>query len=207
MTLADDATLVRPSVPPDGPRTARFTKAEYLRMIERGVFEGRKRRVFLFRGELIEMASMGWQHWHGVQRTNAWAIKSLGKALSVACQLPTDAPEDSVPEPDVAVYLTTEVLRRPYPNRAELFIEVADSSLKFDREMAHEYAVTAREYWILDVNARVLYVYRNPHADPAGMFGVAYDPPIVFAEADGIAPLCEPAASVIVRDLLPPLAP
>ena len=205
MTVAVD-NVVRPSLASTEPQPARFTKAEYLRMVDLGAFDGVKRRTFLFRGELIQVASMGWEHWHGVQRTSVWAVKTFGGDFHIACQLPTDAPEDSVPEPDVAVYAATEIARRPYPNRAELFIEVADSSLKLDREKAHEYAATAREYWILDVRRRVLHVYRNPHADSTGLFGVAFDPPMTFAEGDTIAPLCQPTASIVVRDLLPPIA-
>lgn len=205
MTVAVD-NGVRPSLASPEPQPARFTKAEYLRMVDLGAFDGVKRRTFLFRGELIQVASMGWEHWHGIRLTSKWAFNHLQPAFEIVVQAPTDAQGDSVPEPDVAVYAATEIARRPYPNRAELFIEVADSSLKLDREKAHEYAATAREYWILDVRRRVLHVYRNPHADSTGLFGVSFDPPTTFAEGETIAPLCQPTASVVVRDLLPPIA-
>lgn len=204
MTLAAEPFVSKPINEAEEPHAPRFTKAEYLRMVEQGMFDGRKRRLFLFRGELIEMPPMGWEHWHGVQRVNEWAIRTLAGQFKVGCQLPTDSSGDSVPEPDVAVYSLAEVNRRPYPKRAELLIEVADSSLKLDREKAHEYAVDAREYWILDVKRRVLLVYRNPHDDPAGLYGKMYDAPTTLAEDETVAPLCEPAAGVTVRDLLPP---
>ena len=206
MTLATEPFVSKPIDAAQEPHAPRFTKAQYFQMVESGIFDDRARRLFLFRGELIEMPSMGWEHWHGTRRTNKWAFRAFGDRFEVVSQLPIDAPEDSVPEPDIAVYLPSEVERRPHPNRAELIIEISDSSLKLDRAKAHEYAVDAREYWILDVKRRVLHVYRNPHEDAAGLYGKAFDAPTTLTETESIAPLCDPAASVVVGDLLPPAA-
>ena len=48
-----------------------------------------------------------------------------------------------------------------------MLIEVADSSLKYDREVkAITYAKSGiADYWILDVNQRKLHVYRLPSPD------------------------------------------
>jgi len=82
-------------------------------------------------------------------------------------------------------------------------IEIADTSLALDRAKAVEYAIIANEYWILDVRRRVLHLYRNPHDDAAGLYGKAFDAAVTLEEHETIAPLCDPAATVAVRDLLP----
>ncbi|WP_445305637.1 Uma2 family endonuclease [Microcoleus sp. herbarium2] len=52
-----------------------------------------------------------------------------------------------------------------------------------------------REYWILDINARRLYVFPEPGAE--GYFSA-----VVLAKSDLIAPLIFPDCKVSVEDLL-----
>ncbi len=52
-----------------------------------------------------------------------------------------------------------------------------------------------REYWILDINARRLYVFPEPGAE-------GYVSPVVLAKSDLIAPLAFPDCQVSVEDLL-----
>ncbi|MEG4305115.1 Uma2 family endonuclease [Microcoleus sp. D3_18a_C4] len=52
-----------------------------------------------------------------------------------------------------------------------------------------------REYWILDINARRLYVFPEPGAE-------CYASPVVLAESDLIAPLAFADCQVSVEDLL-----
>jgi Uma2 family endonuclease len=56
-----------------------------------------------------------------------------------------------------------------------------------------------REYWILDINARRLYVFPEPGAEP-------YFSPVVLAKSDLIAPLAFPDFQESVEDLLSPPA-
>jgi Uma2 family endonuclease len=79
-----------------------------------------------------------------------------------------------------------------------LIVEVADTTLRYDRaDKAAAYARNAiPEYWILDLQDRMLEVYRRPHRDGFGECAVL--------GADGrIAPLSAPAAVIAVADLLP----
>ena len=52
-----------------------------------------------------------------------------------------------------------------------------------------------REYWILDINARRLYLFPEPGAE-------GYFSPVVLAKFDLIAPLAFPDCQVSVEDLL-----
>ena len=52
-----------------------------------------------------------------------------------------------------------------------------------------------RKYWILDINARQLYVFREPGAEGYANF-------VVLAESDLIAPLEFPDCQVSVEELL-----
>ena len=57
------------------------------------------------------------------------------------------------------------------------------------------------EYWVLDLNAGVLHVLRDP--GPLAANGTAYRDQRTLSPADAVAPLAAPDASVRVADLLP----
>lgn len=77
-------------------------------------------------------------------------------------------------------------------------VEVADISLHFDR--GRKLALYARngiaDYWILDVQASCLEVYRRPQGD-------AYLQRQVLSASDQIAPLHADVKGISVSDLLP----
>ncbi len=115
-------------------------------------------------------------------------------------QDPVRLSDDSEPEPDVAVVRPDPLDyedHHPTPEEIYLLIEVSDRTLKRGRELkAPAYARSGiREYWILDINARRLYVFREPGAE-------GYASPVVLAESDLIAPLAFPDCQVSVEDLL-----
>jgi Uma2 family endonuclease len=70
-----------------------WTKREYCDLVDRGVF--RKQRVFLYRGELIEMPPMGTLHARGISRLTSWLVRNFDPQHAVRCQLPFDAPGES----------------------------------------------------------------------------------------------------------------
>jgi Uma2 family endonuclease len=77
--------------------------------------------------------------------------------------------------------------------------EVSDTTLRFDRTTkATLYARAGiREYWMLDLAGRSLYVHRNPGAD-------AYAEIVQYGPGEEVAPLARPESSVRVADLFPP---
>ena len=60
---------------PDKPHLKRWTKREYFEAVERGVFH--KQRIFLYRGELIEMPPMGALHAFGVANLTEWLSRTV----------------------------------------------------------------------------------------------------------------------------------
>jgi Uma2 family endonuclease len=86
-----------------------------------------------------------------------------------------------------------------------LVIEVADTSLAFDR--SSKASIYARagiaDYWIVNLIDRLLEVYRDPAPDAATSLGFAYRQRLTFGADDGVAPLAFPHATIAVADLLP----
>lgn len=170
--------------------------------VERGWFQGQ--RLYLFRGELIEMAPMGSPHSVCLMRgTSVLTSVFPRERFFVRVQLPLTAPGESIPEPDFAVCTHEQGLHLPYPTTALLIIEVSDSSLSHDRRKALEYAAAGvPEYWIIDLNDRCIEVYRNPVEDRTSPLGFRYPPPTIVRENESIAPLSL-SGEIVVAELLP----
>ena len=188
---------------PPPPHVKRWTKREYNELVERGAFQGQ--HVYLFRGELVEMSPQYHAH--------AFAVTRLTKALVVAfaadgshevrIQLPFETPGESMPEPDALICTAAQNLRRPHPNQAILVVEVSDSSLTNDRQKALEYAAAqVPEYWVVDLNARQVEVYRDPIKDPTTLLGYRYAPPMIVPAGESLTPLSKPEAKIAVAQLL-----
>jgi Uma2 family endonuclease len=118
---------------------------------------------------------------------------------------PVALDDESEPEPDVIVIPGQERdYRAEHPSRPALIVEVADSSLAFDRR--HKGSVYARagmaDYWIVNLRRRVLEVYRQPGLSPSSRFGWKYSSVRTLKEQASVTPLAAGAA-VVVADLLP----
>ncbi|MGH9891169.1 MAG: Uma2 family endonuclease, partial [bacterium] len=132
--------------------------------------------------------------------------QAFGAGWTVRTHSPIALDEDSEPEPDIAVVPgSRRDHRRVHPSRPVLIVEVADSSLEFDRrEKASLYARAGiADYWILDLGGQVLEVYREPVAAPHARYGHRYGATITLSAGDAVSPLSAPTAAVLVADLLP----
>ena len=113
-----------------------FTREEYLRMAAAGILT-RRDRVELIEGEILTMAPMGRRHWAFVTNLNRLLTLAVEGRAVVAAQLPLALTHHTEPEPDVAVYRLREDVpykeREPFGEDALLVIEVAETSLRFDR--------------------------------------------------------------------------
>jgi len=186
-------------------RLRRWTRAEYERLIEIGVFRPGE-PVELLGGELMVSEPQGSAHYTAIGLVEDALRAALGSGWLVRSQGPIALDDDSEPEPDVAVTRgTRRDYSREHPSRPALVVEVAESSLALDRE--HKGSLYAQagiaDYWILNLVARVLEVYRTPIADAAARFGWRYASTEVLAPGSSAAPLAAPAARIPVSDLLP----
>jgi Uma2 family endonuclease len=172
--------------------------------VERGAFDEMD-HFYLFRGELLEMSPMQTPHALSSMKITKLLFSVFDPSrFDIRVQLPFDAPGDSMPEPDFLVCRSSDGQRRPHPATAELIIEVSDTSLLHDRDKANEYASgRVEEYWIVDLNARCVEVYRHPTPDRTAPLGFRYPPPTVAGCNDVIALKNDPNMIVKVIDLLP----
>ena len=107
---------------------------------------------------------------------------------------------DSEPEPDLAILSFCDDAygsRRPLPADVKLLVEVADSSIIYDREVKGSLYAAAGilEYWIVNLNNSTVEVYRDPQAD--GRFATVSTNSI----GQTIQPLVDPRLTVAVNDL------
>ena len=180
---------------------ARFSVAEYDRMIQRGAFdEGRPRRLELIQGEIREMTPPGPEHEAYVDWLGEWSIRNAPQRevwVRVQNSIGIEA-LDAAPQPDLA-WVTRRDYRRARPSSAEvlLLIEVSDSTLGYDRgEKARLYAEAGiADYWIVNIPEHTVEVYREPQ-------GGRYLAVTVYSGNEEVHPLAFPTITVRPASLL-----
>lgn len=194
--------LVPPSArSPTTPQKRLFTVAEFERLCADGLL-GPDPDFELIDGEIFAMASDGDRTISWNAAIAEWLFASLaGKPYRIVPDKTLRVGPVSAPKPDFWVYPRELALSEVDAARALLAIEVADSSLSYDRDIkAPMYAAGGlREYWVVDCAARETLVFR---LGPGG----AYAPPRVMkADAAVEALLVAGLALVIDRLDLAPL--
>ncbi len=143
-----------------------ITVTEYYKMAESGILTPED-RVELIEGQIVKMAPIGSGHAGQVNRLTRVLVTSLGSRAVISVQNPVRLTTFLEPEPDVAVLKPRpDDYSASHPTAADvlLLVEVADTSLYYDR--AVKAALYARhgviELWIVDLQARLISVYRKP---------------------------------------------
>jgi Uma2 family endonuclease len=188
------------------PQRRPFTRAEYERAAELGLF-GPEERLELIGGEVIKKVTPQRSlHATGVSLAADVLKRAFPGGHDVRVQLPLVIGDDSEPEPDVAL-VRGEIRDHlaAHPSTALLVIEVADSSLAFDRTTKASLYASAGipEYWVVNLQDRVLEVHRAPESMAGQPFGHLYRSITRYAEDGSIAPLAAPGSVVRVADLIP----
>lgn len=140
-----------------------LTVADVHEMLRVGII-GPDDRVELLDGVLAEMSPQGKAHAYAVRRLTALAAPVAAAAgLELDVQVPLDIGSDlTLPEPDIAI--APPAGRDRYPSEPILVVETGVTSLRYDlgRKAAIYAAAGVPEYWVLDIERRVLVVHREP---------------------------------------------
>jgi Uma2 family endonuclease len=179
--------------------THRWTREEYEQMVEAGVFGDR--RVELLDGIVYDMTPQNRRHAAALRKTRRALEAICPKGWEVDVQMPLGAgDDDSLPEPDLAVVPHDPAGHlSAHPQTAALVVEVADSSLRHDRENKTKVYARAgiQESWLVNLVHDVLEVYRDP-------LGGVYQTCLALGRGERIAPLIRPDAPIAVDNLIPP---
>ena len=173
----------------------KFTRDEVNRMLETDIFAGQ--RFELIDGELIDKMGQSPRH--------AWTIHRLMVLLAdafgierVLVQMPIEAgPGDNEwnqPEPDIALLAAEDRsdLRHPDGHELTLAVEVADTTILHDANRKRDLYATAGvpEYWVLDIDARRLLVFRK-------LEGELYTESLTLSETDTAPHINRPVAELL----------
>ncbi|QEH35388.1 hypothetical protein OJF2_39400 [Aquisphaera giovannonii] len=195
-------TIGQAAASPRGGRV-RFSAAEFERMLDAGLFEGR--HVELLDGEVYEVTK---------NPPHDFAVGAVADALKAVLPAGYHVREEKSiaswgrwrPEPDVTVARGDRrryEARRPAPGDLALVVEVCDTSAQDRTKKPKGYAAAGIPvYGILDLNRRLLEVHtlaRGPEA--AGR----YDTPAILAEDESAELVLDGAvvARLPIADLLP----
>lgn len=141
--------------------TRPLRRAEYDKLVELGAFQGE--RIELLEGRLVQMSPIGPPHSSTLDKLVESCFRRLAGRARIRVQSPFAALETSEPEPDLAI-VPLDDYEKEHPRRADLIIEVAESSLAYDRgPKLKVYAECGvNEYWIVNLVGRCIEVHRKP---------------------------------------------
>jgi Uma2 family endonuclease len=182
----------------------RWRRVEYEDLVTAGMFRGEP--LELIGGQLVVAEPQGSHHASAISKVDYALRAALPPGWIVRTQMPLSLDDESEPEPDLAV-----VRGRPgdyrdaHPRAAALVVEVAESSLEFDRERKGSLYARAGigDYWIVNLVDGAVERCRDPRPDAAAAYGWRYGAVSVLTPPAIVVPLAFPAGQVAVADLLP----
>lgn len=182
--------------------TRLFTASEYQTLADIGVL-GEDERVELIEGRIVRMAAKNVNHAIATKRANRLFIKLLSEQVIVSVQDPILLNNYSEPEPDIVLVAPPDeryLANHPTPKDIFLVLEIAESSLAYDRDVkcplfAQNGIV---QFCLLNLQTRELEDYREP--GPNG-----YRSKHTYAAEQSFTLVAFPKFTILVKELLPPL--
>lgn len=174
----------------------RFTAMEFERMAEAGIF-GPEERVELIDGEILEMSPIGPGHGSCVTNATKKLILGVGDRAVVWIASSAHMALHSMPQPDLALLQPRSYwTANPRARDVMLIVEVADSSLRFDRTRKLRLYAEAGipEYWVASVAGEWIEVCRSPQ-------GSAYRDVRRAQRTETIAPLAFPDVVIPLAEI------
>ena len=146
--------------------TRKFTVEQYHQMAEKGILHCEE-NVELIEGEIITMSPIGFRHAFVTNYLANWFSQQLKEKTFVSIQNPIYLSDRSEPQPDLALLKPTDNFysdRLPNATDILLLIEVADSSLTYDREVKIPLYAQHKinEVWLINLTKNQLECYTNP---------------------------------------------
>ncbi|MDH3292605.1 MAG: Uma2 family endonuclease [Gemmatimonadota bacterium] len=149
-----------------------FTVADYHRLAELGILH-EDDRVELLNGQVIVMGPIGPRHAGCVDALNRLLSRLVGDFGIVRVRNPVVLGHRAEPEPDLAILRPRADWYRgshPRPNDVLLVVEVADTSLEYDRDVKLPLyaAASIPEVWLVDLDGERIEAYRAPGSEGYG---------------------------------------
>jgi Uma2 family endonuclease len=175
---------------------AKWTIAEYHQLVATGILDDK--RVELLEGIIVDMPPEGMAHAVYCSESVQYLRDLLGNSATVREAHPITLPNDSEPEPDIAIVRAPSrqyLDHHPYPADIFWLIEYANSTLKKDlNDKKRVYAEAGiEEYWVVNLHASELIVFRDRSSDN-------YQSETIFATGN-ISPLSFPDLQINVSKL------
>lgn len=176
-----------------------FTVDDFHRMVEVGILR-EDDRVELLQGVIFRMSPIGSRHNACIARINSQLQRLLGDSAILMIQSSFRLAGDSEPQPDVLILRPREDFYEdslPTPVDVYLLIEVADSTVEFDRNVKLPLYAKAGvvEYWLVDLPSGQIETYCDP-------VGNAYQTTASYDLDDGLSPLSFPQLSIRVDEII-----
>jgi Uma2 family endonuclease len=145
------------------PSRRRISVEEFFRMDEAGIF-GPEERVELLDGEIYAMPPIGSHHSGVLTRIDRMIRRGIGDQYLVQLQNPVKISLSSLPQPDLVVLKHRDddyIHATATVDDVLLLVEVADSSLRFDRKLKSPLynAAGITEFWIVNIVDRCIESY------------------------------------------------
>lgn len=176
-----------------------FTRTEYHFLADSGLL--RDAHYELLGGDILEKMPQKEPHGSLVMAIVFLMAQFFGNEF-VRCQMPVALSNDGEPEPDIMVTSQPRAVYQsgstPTSADALLVVEVAVSTLDYDtNDKSTKYGQSGiQDYWVVDVENRQLFVYRQPSLS-------GYESTTVLTDTDTVSPLANPNAVIPVKELLP----
>ena len=182
----------------------RFTADEYHRMAETGVLRADD-RVELVDGEIVEMTPIGSRHAACVDRVMVLLQRCAEGRGILRVQGPIRLDDHSEPQPDLSILKSQAdfyASAHPGPGDVILVVEVADASLRYDRDIKVTLYARARipETWLVDLQMERVEVFTQP--TPQG-----YRASRQIRRGEQLISEALPTASLLVDEMLGALGP